>query len=223
MQLTGASGVRACFGVKEGKVGKHEGTGGGGGDGDELEAACESVLADHPVPERKTPTVDAFDDLEAALENAFLDQEDEDAGAHSEVPLDSSSDESIDTGIAVNDDESDVGHCTDGDDDAASEHEECSHLSPRFTRRGNKLLWDAVHVGTLTTFKGSVSCHCRIEGHRNCKSPASPLWPTDNVLVDWLLAGIGQDLSKDDHVRLGKLLLDEHRRFLVVCKRRPPQ
>ena len=97
-----------------------------------------------------------------------------------------------------------------GELDEASD-EEFSHLSPRFSRNGTKLSWDGSHVGTITRWGQNVSCHCRIAGHSGCRSPAARDWPSDNVLVDWLLAGIGGELSKTEHVQLGKQMLEQIR------------
>ena len=77
------------------------------------------------------------------------------------------------------------------------------------------MYWDGVNVGRVTQFRGAVSCHCAINGHKNCRTPASINWPTDNILVDWVLHGLQADLDRDEHVRLAQLLLEQHRRCLL--------
>ena len=69
--------------------------------------------------------------------------------------------------------------------------------SPLFVRDGNKILWDGAVIGSLTAWGRNLSCRCRLPGHRNCKTPASTKFPSDNVLIDWLLSGLADGVDKD--------------------------
>ena len=89
-------------------------------------------------------------------------------------------------------DESDIG---------VDPHEQVQHdvtrASPLYARRGNKIMWDGVHIGSLTAWKNNISCRCRLAGHHQCKSPASTRWPSDTVLIDWLLLGVASGIDKE--------------------------
>ena len=68
-----------------------------------------------------------------------------------------------------------------------------------------------VAAATFATPARDASEHCRIDGHSACKSPASTKYPSDRVLIDWVLTGLQQKLSKADHERLGQLLRDQYK------------
>ena len=42
-----------------------------------------------------------------------------------------------------------------------------------------------------------MSCRCRLPAHRNCKTPASTKFRSDNVLIGWLLSGLADGVDKD--------------------------
>ena len=203
LQLKGASGLRACFQVRKG-------TGDGENqqdDAQDLEAACEAALLGKPQPkvEQKAADGDGSDAIEAAFDEFF--------GPSGVYEDDALSDDTA-SSDAGGDGEEDVGRCGDESDGDRSE-EEWTHTHELFTRRGNKLFWDGAQVGRLTQWRGAVSCHCGISGHKNCKTPASINWPTDSVLVDWVLHGLQANLDRDEHVRLAQLLHEQHRRRLL--------
>ena len=191
--------MRPCF--REKKV-EQEGASTAVGD---IEAACEQSLAGPPVSRAKPVTANL--DLEDALDEFFWN----DVTVGGEDTGSSDADGSDNDDGDEDDGSDDLGRNEDGEADDASDVDDFSHSNPRFSRRGNKLYWDAVHVGTLTSWGGNLSCHCRIRGHTNCRSPAATTWPTDSVLIDWVLHGLGGDLDKTEHMRLAKVLLEQHK------------
>ena len=97
--------------------------------------------------------------------------------------------------------------------------------SPSFARVGNRVLWNNVHIGTISAWGKNISCHCRI--HAGCRSPASTMWGTDQVLELWLLEAIDSDgvqrVDQATHqtrvaaLRAHARLLDLERPVLCVC------
>lgn len=215
VQLSGARGVRACFRTRGRKgVEPHDAS----GDVDDIEAACETSLAGHPTHKAKPAkpaklaTGDDVEDIEDALEEFFAEVEGDDKAGDRSSDTDSSDKSTSDADEDHKDDEDDdLGRHEKGRDEEASEEEEFFHRSPRFSRVGNKLMWDRAQVGLLTSWGGSISCHCRIKGHSGCRSPASKVWPSDSILIDWVLHGLGAELDKSDHVQMGKMLSEQHR------------
>lgn len=59
-------------------------------------------------------------------------------------------------------------------------------------------------IGRITTWGSSVSCSCKIAGHAKCSRPYTvKALPSDDVLVQWLLDGLGMPSSKE-HMALPK-------------------
>ena len=83
------------------------------------------------------------------------------------------------------------------DVDPDGEDPEISRESPLFARDGNRILWDGAHIGSITAWGRSISCSCRLPGHRKCRTPASTKFPSDTVLIDWLLLGLVDGVDKD--------------------------
>ena len=195
--LTGSQGVQACFGCPSGSGDRVEEA--PRTEGEDLDMACAQFLEERPVfsgepVAERDPFEEVMDDFFGGVGDsdvAFSDGDDAHASAS----------------------DGDVGRCGDESENDASDAEEelFTHDNPRCSRVGNKIFWDKKHVGLLTSWQGNLSCHCKCPGHSGCRTPASTTWPSDSVLVDWLLSGLAPGVGKTEHVQMAQLLRDEHR------------
>ena len=189
---------------------------------DNLERAVDANLSARKPPTRK-PAASEDDPLgiDGAFDSVFgpsdlaSDASDADADADSDADADADSDADGDKNSSEPqvDSEDDFGARADpnNSDDASAEDEDvgpAKQTSPHFRRDGLKIYWMDKHIGSLTQFSSSVSCHCRL--HPACKTPASTTWGNDKVLIDWLLGALDAAgnvaIAKHSHIQQGAAL-----------------
>lgn len=85
--------------------------------------------------------------------------------------------------------------------------------SEHFGREGKRVLWKNKLIGTISTWSGSTSATCSV--HARCRSAASRYYPSDSVLIEWLLGAIGPDgkptISKEEHAEQAEALKNQFR------------
>ncbi len=88
-----------------------------------------------------------------------------------------------------------------------------SRSSVHFGRDRNKILWKDIAIGHITEWQGNIGRHCRT--HTDCRVPACRTYPTDELLISWLLSGIRADsspaISRARHLDEAKALHEKHR------------
>ena len=85
--------------------------------------------------------------------------------------------------------------------------------SPDCSRDGNKILWRGKVIGSLTQWNNSISASCKM--HTKCRAAASRYYPSDRVLVDWLLGSIDNEgeciVTKEKHAEQAAELKERYR------------